>query len=511
MIVTCESCKSRYKLDDAKITGRGAKITCPRCKHIFVVYARVEGDAAAPRAPDLVDTVRAAGADRGQAASGPSIAAPTNWEDDEPTRIGMAQRAPDPPAAAKPSGDGMRPDFNGDERARSSTTFPFGAMAARAAALDFRKVGVTTWKVKVRIGLIYDFSDIKTLRKYIQDGRVTPADVISYDGKAWKPIGDIPDLDEFFVETWERLDAAREAAPADSVPAARVPTSPRVVDEPPKSGGEPGLYADPFAVNRNKKTAARRASGTSAAVAITPPRRPARISAGARNAAITVLVVAVVAAITGLWLNNRPEDAPVAGGEIRTPRVADDAAIRKGLTDKLKGQPADPPQKTPEKPPEAPDARYPGVQPNGVPQGAVPVGPRPGGGSERVAAPGTTRRPEQPKASTPKDHEQVGKDAMRSRDFAMAAAAFQKAADMDPGNTAYHEQLGEARYAAGDPDGAKPAFERAAKGGVRTAYKFLGHIAREQGDASGANAQYTEYLKGSPGDAAEIQRLMNGG
>ena len=38
MIVTCPACSARYKINEAKIQGRGAKITCPRCGHRFVVY-----------------------------------------------------------------------------------------------------------------------------------------------------------------------------------------------------------------------------------------------------------------------------------------------------------------------------------------------------------------------------------------------------------------------------------------------------------------------------------------
>ena len=77
-----------------------------------------------------------------------------------------------------------------------------------ASALDFRKVGISAWKVKVKIGLVYDFSDIKTLRKYISDGRVTNEDVISHDGKTWTALGDIPDLDNHFIEVYRQTLAA---------------------------------------------------------------------------------------------------------------------------------------------------------------------------------------------------------------------------------------------------------------------------------------------------------------
>jgi hypothetical protein len=82
-----------------------------------------------------------------------------------------------------------------------------------ASNLNFRLVGIKTWKVKVKIGLVYDFSDIKTLRKYIKDGRVTNEDTISHNGKDWTTIGDIPDLEAHFIKVY--LEAEKDS-PAQS-------------------------------------------------------------------------------------------------------------------------------------------------------------------------------------------------------------------------------------------------------------------------------------------------------
>ena len=156
MIVTCPQCTARYKLDQNKISARGAKITCPRCRHVFVVHRDEEPDGAT---------------------------------------TGLLGDAPPETAEAAP----LRHD---------------------ASALDFRKVGISSWKVRVKIGLVYDFSDIKTLRKYIQDGRVTSDDVISHDGSTWVTIGDIPDLDAYFIEVYERCEAelAEDEAAAANEP-----------------------------------------------------------------------------------------------------------------------------------------------------------------------------------------------------------------------------------------------------------------------------------------------------
>ncbi|MDI6762013.1 MAG: DUF3426 domain-containing protein [Thermodesulfobacteriota bacterium] len=37
MIVTCASCLTKYQLDDSKISEKGAKVRCSRCKHVFYV------------------------------------------------------------------------------------------------------------------------------------------------------------------------------------------------------------------------------------------------------------------------------------------------------------------------------------------------------------------------------------------------------------------------------------------------------------------------------------------
>jgi predicted Zn finger-like uncharacterized protein len=42
MIVTCESCKTRFELDPARIKGVGSKVRCSRCKQVFYVTKDVD-------------------------------------------------------------------------------------------------------------------------------------------------------------------------------------------------------------------------------------------------------------------------------------------------------------------------------------------------------------------------------------------------------------------------------------------------------------------------------------
>ena len=57
----------------------------------------------------------------------------------------------------------------------------------------------TPCKVIAGIGLTYDFSDLRILRKYIADGRVTPEDLFSWEGESWQRIGDIVDFKAYFI------------------------------------------------------------------------------------------------------------------------------------------------------------------------------------------------------------------------------------------------------------------------------------------------------------------------
>lgn len=49
MIIQCEKCQARFRLDDSRVTDRGVKVRCTRCKHVFRV--RKEGVEAAPFEP----------------------------------------------------------------------------------------------------------------------------------------------------------------------------------------------------------------------------------------------------------------------------------------------------------------------------------------------------------------------------------------------------------------------------------------------------------------------------
>lgn len=568
MIVTCESCQSKYKLDDSKITGRGARITCPSCKHVFVVYKQ----AAAPPPPAAPAPAPAAAASAfGSAWSNPAPPprapappppAEPAWDEEEPTRIGMASVPkpaylpgggrspamanarpasvpPTPPAAPPANGSAYEVRRSHPTLAlpvaedgptvhapppppTSAVTVSPAEAAARAATLDFRQVGVAMWKAKVKIGLVYDFPDIKTLRKYIQDGRVTSEDQISHDGREWKKISEIPDLDVFFVDTFERLQRARATAPPEPGPSPRVPT-PAATDGERKAVTDSQLFRDPFEELKSKqreRVAAKRGTGQGPAAG----KAAAEKSGAGRQVLLVGLLLVAVAAVAGAaWWYYGRTPVPVAS-TAPTPRVTSPAAsaeaektreeIRRKLEDRLSSAPeATPP---PELPPSNPNAI---LGPDGqelipigppgsrVPTGATPVIPKDAGATTTAASPiaKSTGTPINQTDARASDHEQIGDASARSGDWAGAVRAYSNAVSLDPNNGKLLYKLGNAQYKSGDLDGAASTLRKAASAGQRDAYKLLGAIAEQQGDVAGAMSAYQQYVATNPRDAAEIE------
>lgn len=493
MIVTCESCKSRYKLDDSKITGRGAKITCPKCKHIFVVLS--------------------AGAAPGRPAGTPA------WEEDEPTKVEDAAVYP-PPRPAKPpevapapkpaTSPAPSPAVLPVHEVTRPTAAPVAAAsgakvdyAARAMALDFRKVGVAAWKAKIKIGLVYDFSDIKTLRRYITDGRVTPNDVISWDGKNFKPIGDIPDLDRYFVETYEMLERDQEQKGAQPAP----PSQPAPTDlgnvaavlaaaEAAKPDQVGPTFNDPFARGKQKpKTAPRTITME------TPPTKKGGnwlvLAAGA------LLLVGV-----GAWYASKGENVPEAAPpQVKQPAKVDPEAERKKMLEKYAQtgqevktpQPGTPTPEVPAAPPEgeAPDAGSPNadvvqaehvVGQGKVPEGFTPKAPsaeelaKQQGGKATAGAPVTSRD------ASASDFEELGDAAKAAGNWGEAKTSYQKAKSAGGGGAALNYKLGEAQLRSGDADGAIRTLESIKKA-YPAAHALLAEAYDKVGDSAKANAE----------------------
>ncbi len=124
MIVTCPACSARYKINANKITGRGAKITCPRCEHRFVVH-RDSSQAPKRPTPESVDQ------------------------------------------------------------------------------LDFSTLGIT-WRVRHGLDVTWEFTQLSTLKGWLESGRVDTWDRVSYDNRDWESLSAISNIEAYFHEIWEK-------------------------------------------------------------------------------------------------------------------------------------------------------------------------------------------------------------------------------------------------------------------------------------------------------------------
>jgi predicted Zn finger-like uncharacterized protein len=528
MIVTCEHCGARYKLDDSKITGRGAKITCPRCRNLFVVYRNANDgaplDAGAP----------------GTSGSYPGVT----------------------PVAAAPARPPAVPETPIDVH-----------------SLDFRRVGIASWKVKVKIGLVYDFSDYRTLRKYIQDGRVTPGDHLSYDAETWVPIASIPDLEQYFIDTYVKRQAdakpdGREAGeddgptvivgagtlassisahlaapPAPAAPGAFVSgpsaaaafaasvssgsapangggyggdvaasssgrsgmaipgltaTAPMAADDP--ASETSGPFSDPFEALKSKQRSRIKKNRTASRV-----KKKARGSDEGSNrsldlqAMIAGVVLLVATGVVGwevweFWL--RPA-VPITEEEWAAMQGPHDDTLPAGTEahDNLSaGASPDAWEKklkeiytTNRRTPISganPQDEIRAVQPRNLP----PPVPTNAGGAN------ATQRP-----SSGTDYALAGKAAMDRGDYPIAIQSFHQAIKLEPQNAGHYAQLGIAEARAGNTAEANTTLAHAAKLGSTVAEREMGNIARDRGDVAGALQHYTVYLRTDPPDKEEVQ------
>jgi len=469
MIVACDNCGARYKLDDDRISGRGARVTCPKCRHVFVVYRHAES----------------------------------------------------PPAA---EADGSAPVQE------EVVSVQEEASGLDAHELDFRKVGIQSWKVKVKIGLVYDFSDFKTINKYIREGRVTGSDLLSHDGQTWTPISDIPDLAAHFCEVY--VSAQRNEA---------LPTADVSADEPNQAPSETlstdlndalanamadadenkdafdwqgrneptTRFVDPFD-NINKRTSPRNP----------PKNRSVRASSEPESRRggflLTAFIVTVVAgSIIGYTQFKGKLDAVSAVTEDQRATTQESTApnaedIRREMLEKLQDEMNDVPATVPDE---------------GVDEWGIPEEPE-----LRVVVPEEFRTTEEEAEAaqadseftdggfssrlTAQDHINEGDQAAIQGSWALAIVSYRKATIMEPGNGVWWEKLGSAQYQMGDLADAQNSLEQAINYGAPSAHKWLGRIARSKGDDGAAIPHYMSYLNTGPADAAAIQQEIadiNGG
>jgi predicted Zn finger-like uncharacterized protein len=141
VIVDCESCRTRFRLDDSRIPPTGARVRCSRCKTAFVVYRpdttvnevveQVVGEVTQPRAPrapaPTSDLFESTGSVIGEAAAASTPPAEATggdeqWEFDEaPPRSRKPEVAPPP---ARPASQSAAPPEPRDDEVLPSLGAP---------------------------------------------------------------------------------------------------------------------------------------------------------------------------------------------------------------------------------------------------------------------------------------------------------------------------------------------------------------------------------------------------
>lgn len=101
MIIQCEQCRTKFKLDDSRVSERGVKVRCAKCRHVFTV-----------RKPET-DAPQAVVAAPEAAAPLAAPTAPTSWGDETVMMSAVAATAPEQ-QAVEPS-----VDFSFDDHAAS--------------------------------------------------------------------------------------------------------------------------------------------------------------------------------------------------------------------------------------------------------------------------------------------------------------------------------------------------------------------------------------------------------
>ncbi|MBH23226.1 MAG: hypothetical protein CMH57_01955 [Myxococcales bacterium] len=277
MIVVCERCSSKYRINEDKLPTGGGNIKCPSCQHVFFV-------APPNQAPPSSQLPRRPG---GMADM-----------DDGKTVVGTVPSAllGNTPGGASGAGDatmiGAPPGFAA--AASAASTNPMAA-----ADEDDDSKG---WKLKTNFGLIYEFPDTDSLRNWLAARDNPDGYKLSRDGMTFKDLSSYPDLTSG--------DAPRKKpkppAPAPAAPMPRTPApspSPPVASKPRGAAGirgatpSPGRPPGPGPAQRNNTPDRAPVPVVRAPVQLPPSRNE-----GSSTAVIASLLVLLLLGVLGLQM-----------------------------------------------------------------------------------------------------------------------------------------------------------------------------------------------------------------
>ena len=462
MVVACDNCSAKYNLEESKIPERGARITCKKCMHVFRVYPST-------RAPEEEVEV--------------------DFSSFDSDKQDIPLTPPPPKEPASPPAESPAVATEPTENNAEVDTAAEDVTGMDVYTLDFQKVGLKFWKVKIKIGFTYDFSDFKTFVKSLREGRINDTDLLSYDGKTWIPINEIDDLEVFFCQLYKKLEKS-STQPEDVKPKVKTSAGPDSTG-PSNINDLASAIADAEAeVNTAFSPVSSPVAQSRSSVSSHSRNRPIRkkrtpVPPPTKSSFPLGIVAAVVVALVGggLWFSTtleensssakartnhnqktvlkkykeKQEKDALAAAQARMEAEKKKIAAERGI--ELKE----------DKPKEIETENLKAVIPQDV-----------------LDAQKNTGQNSPSKVKKAVDYAQEGAAAIKSRDYKKAAKAYAQAAKSKPRGE-YFERQGYSLYKQGNTDAAVLLLKKAGSMGYKRAYKLLGEIYRDEyGDDAGA-------------------------
>ena len=483
MVISCDNCGSNYTLKDDSIPEKGARTTCKSCKHVIMILP------------------------------------PQSKQSSE------AEVIPDDPTQEVDFGE-LSPEIkNHFDDLRN-----LDIAGLNALELDFSSIFIKSWKVKVKFGLVYDFSDFKTLQRYMKEGKVVQSDVLSYDGKLWIPMNVIPSLEEYFCRVYmlRKLDVESGLFSEDDTIARGIskksPEKANVGRAVTVSSGLSDLSsvlaeAEAEVDGRDIPSSQKRNSPSRSSSRSNPAKKkgakksgksktttPEPTSSNSNNIFVVVGII-VVGIIAFMSFGQDDVDVQNTNSEVLTQGTDVESEKQDTMQDKrdqLQSALAAKAQQVVEKEEQEKKAQQLIAQ---VPQEVLDAQ------RAQQAGVNTVQPQEQSNQKTAKDYASDGAKAIQKADWNTALSHYLEAVKMSPNNSEYNERVGFLYFKKKQYNTAKPYLQKSIQlpNPISTAYRSLGYIAHEEGDDAGRNQYFNLYLKTGPADSMQIRKVMNGG
>lgn len=328
MVVQCEQCRTRFKLDDSKVGDKGVKVRCSKCKHVFLVRPE---RTTAPDEPDFDAIFTGLGA------------SPASLRSEEPVNASEDRGVSEPVPARVEGIDGQTvsplgfPAESGEELSETtagSSTFPFSADEYTAPSLEDSKASFNdnvsesgTSEIAVDGAADSDFSlfDIPGLPDSTAQMGVDASIPATINGDA-RAVSSSVSIDEeqippelHDVQGDSALSAGDESAgvpsnQAERPPTADVPIMAALPGEESAAGGSPLSDVSPavaISVDQGDSVASKSPVDTNLAADEPPPlaiasRRKSSSLLPLVAAVVSVVVIVVLAVFGFYWMNQGP-------------------------------------------------------------------------------------------------------------------------------------------------------------------------------------------------------------